>query len=319
MSLNHIQRFLKHGSLPQLVVFEACARLGSFTRAAVELHMAQPTVSVQIRKLGETMGTPLFEQVGKKMHLTQTGESLLVACTDIFAAIGRMEESLVQLNGLQQGVLRIVTCPAARAFILGVMAEFSVLYPGIQVVLATANSSGMVARMADNEDDLYLFSSPPQSVDLVRQHILDNPLCAFAPAGWAVCRAGRIPLARLVSEPLLMREAGSATAQTVERLFMMHGLKARARMIIDNDEEMRAAVNAGLGVAILPLHDFSGKERAGLQRLDVEGLPLLARWCLAYPVGKRPMAAASAFMGLVRRAGAEFVHTQPDTRVLLPA
>jgi len=98
MLRNKIHRYLKHGTFTQLSVFEAVARLGSFTRAAAELHMAQPTVSVQIRKLGETVGLPLFERAGRSIRLTDAGHLLVDACREIFATLSRVEDSCLQLR-----------------------------------------------------------------------------------------------------------------------------------------------------------------------------------------------------------------------------
>ena len=99
MPQSNIRRYLKHGMLPQLRAFEAIARLGSGTRAAEELHMAQPTASVQIKKLSETVGLALFEQVGNRIHLTEAGERLYAGCNDVFRALGDMEQALAELRG----------------------------------------------------------------------------------------------------------------------------------------------------------------------------------------------------------------------------
>ena len=96
-----IRRYLKHGMLPQLRVFEAVARLGSFTRAAEELHLAQPTVSIQIRKLTETIGVPLLEQGAKCVHPTEAGRQIYAAYQEIFGTLAAVEERLSEMRGAE--------------------------------------------------------------------------------------------------------------------------------------------------------------------------------------------------------------------------
>src|SRR5450830_1623291 len=106
----NIRRYLKHGTLPQLRVFEASARLGNFSLAAQELHMAQPTASVQIKKLTETVGLPLFEQVGRRVYLTAAGERVYAGCHDVFHALASIEETLNSLRTMESGHLRLAVC-----------------------------------------------------------------------------------------------------------------------------------------------------------------------------------------------------------------
>src|SRR5262245_53994296 len=116
MSSPDIHRYLKHGTLPQLRLFEASARLGSFTQAAQELHMAQPTASAQIKKLSETVGVPLFEQVGRRVYLTEAGRRLYESCQDVFRAFARLEESLAGMRALDSGRLRLAVSTTGTCF-----------------------------------------------------------------------------------------------------------------------------------------------------------------------------------------------------------
>jgi LysR family transcriptional regulator, low CO2-responsive transcriptional regulator len=302
MSLTRIQRFLKHGSLPQLAVFEACARLGSFTRAAEELHMAQPTVSVQIRKLTETVGVPLFEQVGKRMFLTEAGRTLQASCEEVFDAIARVDLALEPQRGFDGSVLHLAVCPAARHFGLRMLEAFMHAHPGVRIELGVGNSAQLVRRLASNADDLYLFASSTQALAVVRQAVLANPLELFAAASHPLCRRSRVSLAELADEPFLLRETGSATAQAALQLFARQGLQPNVRMVLADDEEIRQAVAAGLGIALLPRYSFGKRSDAerGVVRLVVQGLPLPAQWNFAYPQGKRPSMAARGFMDFVR-------------------
>src|SRR4029078_5188352 len=172
MQHGKIRRYRKHGTLPQLRVFEAVARHGSFTRAAEELFLAQPTVSVQIRKLTETVGLPLLEQVGRRVHTTGAGRELYVACQGIFKALDDVENALSDIRGLKAGSLRVATSTSGKYLVPRLLAEFMKLHPGIDIPLHVGHRKAVLERLAQNADDLYVLSNPPEDDDLVVQRIL---------------------------------------------------------------------------------------------------------------------------------------------------
>src|SRR5262245_32219250 len=236
MPRSDIRRYLKHGTLPQLRVFEASARLGSFARAAEELHIAQPTASVQIRKLSETVGLPLFEQVGRRIYLTEAGKRVASGCNDVFHALSRLEETLADMRGLASGRLQIAVTSMARHFAPRLLGAFSELHPGIETSLHIHNRASLIERLAGNEDDLYMFAHPPEGREVVVQSILSNPLVVVARSDHPLAGARNVPFARLAQEPFLMREAGSGTRMVVQQLFARHGLAPRIRMELSTNE-----------------------------------------------------------------------------------
>jgi len=296
-----LRRFLRHGMLPQLAVFESAARLGSFTRAAGELHLAQPTVSTQIRKLSDTLGVPLFEQIGKRVHLTPAGLSLQAGCRDLFAAFTRIDDSLAGLRRLEAGRLRLAVSTTCKYFAPRLLGAFVGLHPKLEVSLQIHNRQGLEERLERNEDDLYVFANPPTGQEVVCQPILPNPMVPFARADHPLARRRRIPFPELAAEPFLIREPGSGTRLTVSELFGRHGLEPRVRMELSTNEAIKQAILAGLGVSILS-RDTLGvdTEQRELAVLDVEGLPLERPWQFVYPVGKQIAPAARAFMDFVR-------------------
>jgi LysR family transcriptional regulator, low CO2-responsive transcriptional regulator len=296
-----IRRYLKHGTLPQLRAFEASARLGSFTRAAQELYISQAAASVQIKKLTETVGLPLFEQVGKRVYLTDAGERLYAGCNEVFHALANLEQTLADLRGLASGHLRLAVTSTARYFAPRLLGAFAQRNPGIAVSLQIHNRHTLIERLANNEDDLYMFVEPPAQPEVAAQAILPNPLVVFARADHPLAGEKHIAFARLATEPFLMREPGSGTRLIALRLFARHGLAPRIRMELSTDEAIREAILAGLGVSILSRYSL-GLEPApgGLTCLDVEGFPLESHWHFVYPVGKCLSVAARAFMDFTR-------------------
>jgi len=295
-----LRRYLRHGMLPQLAVFDSAARLGSYTRAAESLHLAQPTVSTQLRKLSETLGVALFEQIGKKVHLTPAGVALRDGCEELFGVFERIEESLAQLRTLESGRLRLAAGTSGQYFLTRLLAAFAERHPGIDLSLHIGNREALCGRLARNDDDLYVFANPPLEQEVVCQTILPNPMALVARADHRLARGGKIRLAVLAEEPFLMRERGSGTRTVVEEIFRTHGLEPRVRLELSSDEAIKQGILAGLGISILSRHALDSDSASAIAQLEVEGFPVLRQWQFVYPVGKQVAPAARAFMDFVR-------------------
>jgi len=294
---------MRYSTLRQLEVFSAIARLGSFTRAAEELCLTQPTASMQIKKLTEAVGMPLFEQVGKKIQLTDAGRELQRTCREVFASLGRFEMYVADLKGLGTGNLRIAVVTTAKYFIPRLLGSFCQLHPGIDAALKVSNRERILRRMADNEDDLYILGQPPDDLDLIAEPFLPNPLVVLAPAAHPLAGVKRIPFARLGEEPFLFREPGSGTRIATERLFAEQGLKVKVRMELGSNEAIKQAIVGGLGLAVLSEHVLVMDAPAGqIAVLDVEGFPIQRHWYVVYPAGKQLSVVARAFLEHLRRA-----------------
>jgi len=296
-----IRRYLKHGTLPQLRVFEASARLGSLTRAAEELHIAQPTASVQIKKLTETVGLPLFEHVGRHVYLTDAGQRLYEGCHEVFRALSTVDESLNGLRAMESGQLRLAACSTGKYFAPRMLGAFIQRYPGVEASLEIHNCNALLDRLASNADDLYLFASPLDRDDVVTQALLPNPLVVFARDDHPLANARQISLERIAAEPFLMREPGSGTRLLATKIFERHGLAPKVRMELSTDEAIKEAILAGLGVSIMSRFTLGLEpEPSRLICLDIDGFPIENHWYFAYPVGKQLSATARAFMDFAR-------------------
>lgn len=308
MPQSGIRRYLKHGTLPQLCVFEAVARLGSYTRAAEELHMAQPTVSVQIKKLTETAGVPLLEQLGKRIHVTESGRALLETCVEIFQALTKIENRFASIRALESGRLRLAVSTTGSYFASRLLAAFVQEHPGIDVALQIHQRQTLLARIADNADDLYIFATPPRDGEVVVQQIMPNPMVVFARADHPLAAQRGITLERLAMEPFLIREPGSGTRAAALEIFARHGLRPKLRMELSSNDAIKQAILAGLGISILSRYTLGvDSEQKQLVTLDVEGFPLERHWYFVYPVGKNLPAAAQAFMEFTRRHSKQLV------------
>ena len=302
MPRNKIRRYLKHGTLPQISVFEAVARLCSFTKAAEELYMAQPTVSVQMKKLSETVGLPLVEQIGKRVHLTEAGRAVHAASNKLFETLAELETQLANIRGMNTGRLQLAVSTTGKYFAPRVLAEFVKQHPGVEVSLQIHNRATLLERMAQNLDDLYIFASPPGDSDVVTQTILPNPMVPYASADHPLAKEKNIPFARFAEEPFLMREAGSGTRMIAREIFAAHDLEPKIRMELSTNEAIKQAIIAGLGVSIMSRYTLGlDVTHEQLAVLDVEGFPVEKSWVFAYPVGKQLPVLAQGFMDFTRK------------------
>jgi DNA-binding transcriptional LysR family regulator len=290
-----IRRYLKHGTLPQMRAFEAAVRLGTVTGAAAELHMAQPTASVQIKKLSETVALALFEQVGQRVRLTEAGRRVYAGCGEVFRALSDLEQGLVELRGVASGRLQLAVPSTAKPFAARLLDVFVQRNPGVDASLQVRD------RLAPAEHDLCMLVEPPEEREIVVQAIVPNPLVVLASGAHPLALAQDIPFARLAEEPIVLRQAGCGTRMTVLRLFARHGVAPRIRMEAGSDEAVREAVAAGLGISILPRYAPGlDPALARLVCLDVEGFPLESHWHFVYPVGRRLSPAARGFLDFAR-------------------
>ncbi|MCL6646453.1 MAG: LysR family transcriptional regulator [Dehalococcoidia bacterium] len=293
---------MRHGLLPQLAVFEAVARLGSFTRAVEELHLAQPTVSLQVKKLAEAVGSPLFEQVGKRVDLTESGRVLYEASHEIFGALQKLKDTLAAARGLESRRFQLAVSTTGKYFAPRLLAEFANRYPGIEISLQIHNREPLVERLTQNPDDFYIFAHPPTETQVLSQRLLANPMVVFARADHPLAGESHIPFERFAREPFLMREPGSGTRLVAQKVFEEHGFAPRIRMELSTNEAVKQAILAGLGVSILSRYTPGLDVRQEhLVTLDVEGFPVEGHWDLVNPVGKQLSTVAQAFMDFAHK------------------
>ena len=211
---------IRHTTLRQLQIFEAIVRLGSFTRAAEELFLTQPTVSMQTKKLADSMGLPLFEQIGRNVRPTEAGEELYQSVRSMFQTLANLEMKMSDLKGIRRGRLRLGVITTAQYFTPEVLGEFCQQYPGIEVALKVSNRERVIERINSNEDDLYIMGQTPMDQsDIVAYPFAPNPMVVMARHDHPLVKEKNIPLSRIAEEPLILREPGSGIRDATQRLF----------------------------------------------------------------------------------------------------
>lgn len=298
-------------TLRQLNIFEAVARHLSFTRASKELHLTQPAVSMQIKQLEEEVGLPLFEQVGKKVFLTEAGGELQRYTAIIQATLAEARLVFDEMRGLERGHLHISVASTANYFVPQLLATFCQRYPNVRVSLDVTNRDRLLDALSANETDLVIMGKPPGNMELVAESFMDNPLVAIAPPGHPLANIRNLPLKRLQEETFLVREKGSGTRSATERFFVEHGVALSSTMEMSSSEAIKQGVEAGLGFGLLSLHTL--EMELALKRLvilDVRELPILRKWYIMHRSGKRLSAVARSFK--------EFVLTESAAILNLP-
>jgi LysR family transcriptional regulator, low CO2-responsive transcriptional regulator len=285
-----------HITLRHLRIFEAVARFGSISRAAAELHLTQPAVSMQMKQLEEQIGLPLLEQVGKRMFLTEAGQDLRGHARDIVARMADLNASMDQFRGLERGLLRLAVVSTANYFLPKLIADFTHRHPGVRVSLQVANREFVLSALADNSTDLAITGRPPESVDVVGQHFMDNPLVVIASPDHPLADVGSISLQRMVQETLVVREPGSGTRAAMERHFVSHAVAYRAGCEFGTNEALKQAVRAGLGLGVVSVQTIELElQTRCLTVLPVEGFPIVRQWYVLHRTHKRLSAAARTF------------------------
>ena len=276
-----LRRYFRHGMFPQLMVFEAVARLGSVTRAAEELHLAQPTASTHIRKLSETLELKLFEQQGRGLQTTAAGRELLATCDELIAVLVRSESRLAALRARQADVLRIAAAPGARYIAARLLAAFCVRYPGVQSTLRVAQRAALFDHDGSGEGEIYLLQIPDDRPGLELHPVATESLFLYARAGHRLSGVRHAPLASLASEAIVLREPGSSLRAMMLAAFESRGLRPVARAELAGNDAVAEAAAQGLGIALLPESAAQRLVDSGaIARLDVQDFPLRRHWGL---------------------------------------
>jgi LysR family transcriptional regulator, low CO2-responsive transcriptional regulator len=281
----------------QLRLFLALAESGSVSAAARALHVTQPTASMQLRELSHSVGLPLHELIARRVHLTEAGQELARTARlmmDEWEAYGQKVDAL---RGLTRGRLKVAVVSTAKYFVPRLLGAYCDEHPEIDIELEVLNRDGVVQRLRDNRDDLYVMSMPPADIDIEDRVFMANPLVAVAPADHALAQRKRLALRELRDENFILREPGSGTRMAADAHFKRARFKPRVRLQLGSNEAVKEAVAGRLGLAVLSLHALGADPvRAGVAVLDVEGFPIRSMWHVVRHKGKRLSPVAESFL-----------------------
>ena len=287
----------------QLRLFSALADTGSVSRAAAAMHVTQPTASMQLKEISESLGMPLYEVIGRKVFLTQAGHALAQTARSMIGEWERLEQTIGLMHGLQKGRLQVSVVSTAKYFIPRLIGQFCREHPNIDVAIEVHNRDGVVQRLRDNRDDLYVMSQPPVDMELEDRVFMANPLVLIGPMEDRHESPPRV-LDDLRSQRLILREPGSGTRMAVNASFAKHQFRPGVLMELGSNEAIKEAVAAGLGYGIVSRHALgNAPDMQGLRILDMPGFPVASAWHVVYPRRKCLSPLAQKFLERLHHLG----------------
>ena len=289
-----------HLTLQQLKLFEAVSRNGSFTRAAEELYLTQPAVSIQVKRLEEQVGMPLFEQVGKKIFPTAAGQALYEASCDILSRIAQLRDTIDDLQGKVKGSVRLSLVSTTEYFMPRLLGAFLQKFPDVEPKLHFTNRATVVQRLHDNLEDFVVMGQAPDDAALHAYPFLENIVVVVAHPDHPLAKMKKVTLKKLAEQRFIVREQGSGTRMAVDRRLADRGITIDPYMELGSSEAIKQGVMAGLGIATLSLHSIMLERRAGLIKvLNVENFPIKRRWYAVHLKGKHLSLVAQTFLDFI--------------------
>lgn len=305
-----------HATLQQLRLFEAVARHRSYTRAAEEMNLSQPAVSIQVKRLEENVGLTLFEHVGRRIRLTDAGRVLYTASKDVLGRLADLDGAIDALRGEVAGTLRVTVVTSAKYFVPHLLGAFIRRYPDVEPKLMVANRASLLDRVGDNEDDLYVMGHVPDGLDVEEFHFLDNNIAVVASPEHPLASKRRVNLQRLADERFLVREMGSGNRKVVDEFFEEQGVAINPYMELGSAEAIKQGVMAGLGIGALSLHNLRLEISAGqITVLNVKGFPLRRRWNVVHRKDKVLSPAALSFIDFLQTEGQHLVNEAMQVKI----
>ncbi len=288
--------FVRTLTLRQLQIFAVAARQLSYARAAEELHLTPPAVSMQLKQLEDNVGLPLFERLGRGVALTGAGEMLLHHALRILGEIKDAEASLQGLLGAEVGQLSVGLVSTAKYFMPRLLAHFSRQHPGVEVQFLVGNRESLLQKLQDNAIDLAVMGRTPGEIDAHAEPMASHPYVLIGPADHGLRDARGFDLHELRNETFLLREEGSGSRRVAEEMFRNHLFTPHRTISMGSNETIKQAVMAGMGVSLISLHTLPLELKTGeVSLLDVIGTPIERTWYVVHMNSKRLLPAGRQF------------------------
>ena len=302
---------MRNASLRQLKAFVTVARHLSFARAAEELHLTPPAVSLQVSQLERDVGLPLFDRRAKTVNLTMPGEYLLVYARRMLSTLKEADDAMARLRGAQTGRITIGMVSTAKYFLPRLLALFREEHRGVELRMSIGNREQLIAQLRDAEVDLAVMGRPPREIEVRAEQFAEQPHGIVAAPVHRLAGQREIPPAMLSGEEFIVREHGSGTRAAMEQFFREMRIAPAQVMETTSNETIKQAVIANMGLAFLSLHTTGLELQNGLlTALDVVGLPLVRRWHIVHLQGRPLSPAAESLRYFVIEHGETLIRTQ---------
>ncbi len=285
-----------HVTFRQLRLVLALSETGSVSAAARVMHVTQPTASMQLKEVTGAVGLPLYEVVARKVYMTEVGLELARTARVIAAEWDGFEQMVGSRKGLLRGTLRVAVVSTAKYFVPRLLGSFCKRYPEIDISFEVLNRDGVVSRLRNNLDDIYVMSKPPADIDLVDETFMANPLVMIASTRSPLAKRQQLALPELAGERFIVREKGSGTRMAIDHFFKAAKFRPNLRLELGSNEAIKESVAGGLGISVISSHALHGHAREhGVCVLNVQGFPIESNWHVVHPKGKKLSPIASVF------------------------
>lgn len=280
----------------QLRILLALAETGSVSAAAKVMHVTQPTASMQLKEISASVGLPLYEVIGKKVFLTEIGKALAITAREITQSLASFEQLTHATKGIAKGHLRIAVVSTAKYFMPRLIGSFCKRYPMIDVSLEILNRDGVLGRLRQNTDDLYIMSMPPEDVVLMDEVLMPNPIVVIAASTDPLAKQNNVTLNDLRSRRFILREPGSGTRMTADQHFRKKKFRADIRLELGSNEAVKESVAGGLGIGVISQYALHGHQKEhGVRVIEVDEFPVKSSWHLVHLAAKNLSPIALAF------------------------
>ena len=286
----------------QLRLFLALAETGSVSAAAKAMHVTQPTASMQLKEISTSVGLPLYEVIGKKVFLTEVGKALVVTAREITQSLASFEQLTYATKGIAKGHLRIAVVSTAKYFMPRLIGSFCKRYAMIDVSLEILNRDGVLGRLRQNTDDLYIMSMPPDDVVLIDEVLMPNPIVLIAASADPLAKQKNVTMGDLKSRRFILRESGSGTRMTADQYFRRKKFRPDIRLELGSNEAVKESVAGGLGIGVISQYALHGHQKEhGVRVVEVDEFPLKSSWHLVHLAAKNLSPIAQAFKAHIIR------------------
>lgn len=299
---------LQKVTLRQLQIFLVAAETLSFARAAAILRLTPPAVSMQMSRLADGIGAPLFEKRGRQLVLTVAGEKLVPYAERISRTLGEASEAIEALQGVERSTINVAMVTTSRNFGPHLVARFQANHPECHLDITIANRRSVIEKLENREVDLALMGRPPRRIDVEAEAFADHPYVIIAAPGHGLAGRRRIAPERLLDQTFLAREPGSGTRLVLEHFFGERRLALPRLQEMTSNENIKQAVMANMGLAVISRHTIQLELQAGrIVELDVRDMPQVRTWFVLHKKDRTLGPAARRFRDYVREQGPTFM------------
>ncbi|MFO0387972.1 MAG: LysR family transcriptional regulator [bacterium] len=308
---------MRHVTLRQVQIFLVAAEYLSFVRTAKALHLTQPAVSMQMSQLGEALGAPLFEKHGRKVILSQAGQTFLPYAQEIAQVLSRAGEAMLGLKNQPRGKVQLALVTTSRYFAPRLLAQFRTQYPGIELEVSIANRENVIGKLEQGQIDLAVMGRPPMRLAVEAHPFAKHPHVIIAAPSHALAGQKRISPKKLETCPFLVREPGSGTRLALDQYLSESGIRLQHLQEMTSNESIKQAVMAGMGLALISQHTIGLECQTGhLAVLDIKGLPVVRTWYVVHLADRSLSPAAQLFQQYMQEQAPAMIDMQfPGARL----